>query len=119
MDKFVLNNGKITPMEQSFTRESTGLSTGRHTDLGKIQSRTMDFEDCYKYPLNDSSLKRGGSTVTRASKFKMTNELPSSIGHSPMNFSSGEFESRLNHSDFRVRNKFSEIYETPMRRNLE
>ena len=55
----------------------------------------MEFEDIYKYPLNDSH--RGTSTITKASTKKKHFEVPSSIGLSPlnMNTSSEDFDYRI------------------------
>ena len=79
----------------------------------------MDFSDIYKYPLNESSLRRGGSSITKSSNNrKRAVEMPSSMV-SPLNLSSGEFESKMFTSELRVKNKFSEMNVTPLRQNLE
>jgi hypothetical protein len=45
--------------------------------------------------------------------------MPSSVLISPLNLSSNEFESKLFASELKVKNKFSDMNETPMRKNLE
>ena len=94
-----------------------GTSNGRNTEMKKT-SKTIVFKDVYKYPLNESSLRRGGSTITRTSTKKRYVEMPSSMGLSPLNMSSTE-NSALNSSDNKLRIRFTENNETPNRKNLE
>jgi hypothetical protein len=79
----------------------------------------MDYEDVYKYPLNDSSVQLGGSTtMTKATKRRF--DMPSTIGLSPLDLSSGEFDTRIIQTDFKMRSKMNGGDETPLiRPNLD
>ena len=121
MDKLV-NTATKFPIDSSLslrTDDHTAVSTGRHSDFAR-KGKTMDFSDIYKYPLNESSLRRGGSSITKSSnnRKRAAAENPSSM-ISPLNLSSGEFESKMFASELRVKNKFSEMNITPLRQNLE
>jgi hypothetical protein len=118
MDKLISSPlGKSSPMESYLTQASTvATSLGRRTEMMNRGSKTMEFEDVYKYPLNDhdSSLRRGGSTIKANTKRHI--EIPSSMSN--INFSSAEY-SQLNNSDKMIKIKFTEINETPIRNKLE
>ena len=96
MDKLV-NTATKFPIDSSLslrTDDHTAVSTGRHSDFAR-KGKTMDFSDIYKYPLNESSLRRGGSSITKSSNNrKRAVEMPSSMV-SPLNLSSGEFERKM------------------------
>lgn len=121
MDKLVNTASKL-PLDSSLSlREDdrTAVSTGRHSEFAR-KGKTMDFADIYKYPLNESSLRRGGSSITKSShnRKRAAAEMPSTM-ISPLNLSSAEFDSKMFASELRVKNKFSEMNVTPMRQNLE
>jgi hypothetical protein len=62
MDKLVFNIGKVTPNPSSLSvsgdMTANTTITGRHSELvkGGGDNFTYDFEDCYKYPLQDSRM---------------------------------------------------------------